>query len=288
MEEEKRAELKRMVRNIKSLPTIPGIVLKLNALADDEKATVQDIARLISSDQMLSAKVLKLVNSPFYGFPRRVSTISNAVVLLGVNVVKSLLLSSSIFEIMEKNVVGLWEHSMGAGVAANVIARHLKLPEPEELTTAALLHDIGKVIVKIELKDDYDRLLSLIEEKNLSMREAERELIFTDHAEIGEWLGRTWMLPDKLIEPITYHHEVEKSVAHQVKTSAVHLADVIVKASGFGFSGDEFVPKINPTAWKRLGLTEELLEAIVEEVEEKLVETKNFSMEIQATDAPQA
>lgn len=286
MEEEKRAELRRIVRSIKSLPTMPGVVLKLNAMADDEKATVQDIARLISSDQILSAKVLKLVNSPFYGFPRRVSTISNALVLLGVNVVKSLLLSSSIFEIMEKNVVGLWEHSLGTGVAANTIAKHLKLPEPEELSTAALLHDIGKVIIKIELKDDYSHLLSLIEEKNLSMRAAERELLYTDHAEIGEWLGKTWMLPDKLVEPIAFHHEVEKSVTHQMKTAAIHLADIIVKTAGFGFSGDDLVPEINPIAWKKLGLTEDLLEMIVEEVVDKLVETKNFSLEIQSTDGP--
>lgn len=286
--EDKRTEVRRIVRNVKSLPTIPGIVVKLNSIAEDDRATINEIAKLISSDQILSTKVLKLVNSPFYGFSRRVSTISNALILLGVNVVKSLILSSSIFELMEKNVVGLWEHSMGAGVAANVIARRLKLPEPEEISTAALIHDIGKVIIKIELKDESGRLLSLIKEKDISMREAERELLDTDHAEIGEWLAKTWLLPEKLIEPIAFHHDLEKYVTQQTKTSAVHLADILVKASGFGFSGDDFVPKIHPIAWARLGLTDELLEGIVGEVEEKLVEVKNFSMEIQASDDTQA
>jgi putative nucleotidyltransferase with HDIG domain len=228
--------------------------------------------------------VLRLVNSAFYGFPGRVSTVSNALILLGVNVVKSLALTSSIFEIMEKNVVGLWEHSMGAAVAANCISRALKLPDPEETSTAALLHDIGKVIIKIKLEKDFDLLTSLMTEKNLSMLEAEHAVLETDHAEIGGWLARSWLLPEKLIEPVAFHHNVEGSTLHQIKTAVVHVADVLVKASAFGFSGDPYVPAIQPLAWKKLGLTETLLESIIEEVEDKLVEVKNFSLDIQLTD----
>ncbi len=260
----------------------------MNALADDERTTAADIAKLISSDQALSIKVLKLVNSPFYGFPRRVSTIHSAVVLLGINVIKSLLLSSSIFEIMGKNVMGLWEHSMGTGVAANIIAKKLNLPEQEEITTAAILHDIGKVVVKMELKCDYDLLSSLVNEKGLYIIDAERELLSADHAEIGGWLVSSWMLPDKLVEPINFHHDPEKSVMHQVKTSVVHISDIIIKASGFGFSGDDFVPRISPVAWGKLGMTVKLLEEVVPEIEDKLVEIKNFSMEIQSADAIQS
>jgi putative nucleotidyltransferase with HDIG domain len=239
-------------------------------------------------DQVLSAKVLRLVNSAFYGFSRRVSTVSNAIILLGVNVVKSLTISSSIFEIMEKNVVGLWEHSMGVAVAANIISRELKLPEPEETSTAALLHDIGKVIIKIRLQDDYNLLTSQIKEKGMTMTEAERDLLATDHAEIGEWIAQSWLLPEKLIEPIAFHHDVEKSSVQRAKTAVVHIADVLVKASAFGFSGDDLVPQIQPVAWNKLGLTEELLERIIQKVEDKLVEVKQFSLEIQGGDDSKA
>lgn len=285
---EKRTEIRTIIKNISSLPTLPGILTKLNALSQDGSAPVEEISRLISSDQILSAKILKLVNSPFYGFSRRVSTISNAIILLGINVAKSLVLSSSIFEIMEKNVVGLWEHSMGAGIAANVIARRLGLPDPEETATAGLLHDIGKVFIKIEMKDDYDHLISLIRDRDISILDAERELLDSDHAEIGEWLARAWMLPDKLIEPIARHHQVEKATTHRQKTAVVHLADVIVKASGFGFSGDDLVPCIQPVAWQALGLNDTILEQIVGEVEEKLMDARNFSLEIQAGDHVEA
>lgn len=280
---DKRTLIFEIIAETSSLPTIPGVVARLQALSENRRSTIEEMARLVSSDQILSARVLRLVNSPSYGF-YRVSTISNALILLGVNVIKSLALSSSIFEIMGKSIVGLWEHSLGAGVAANVIARHLKLPEVEEISTAALLHDIGKVIIKEKCPNDYESIERLMRERNLTMLEAERELLGTDHAEVGEWLVRSWYLPDKLSEPVACHHDVARAATHHVKTAVVHLADVLVKASGFGFSGDEYIPRIQPAAWERLELTEEGLAAIVEEFEEKLVETRNFSLEMQSAD----
>ncbi len=285
--QDKRTEIIQVIRNTRSLPTIPGIINKLSSLADDGRVSVDEMARVVSSDQVLSAKVLKLVNSPFYGFSGRISTVSKALILLGVNVVKSLAISSSIFEIMEKNIVGLWEHSLGAAVAANIIARRLDLPECEEISTAALLHDIGKVIIKIRLEKDYDTIMAVVKEKEIPMIDVERDLLDIDHAEIGQFLGKSWLLPEKLIEPIACHHNVEKSNAQLTKTSVVHISDVLVKASGFGFSGDDFVPGIQPLAWEKLDLTEAMLKEIVKEFEDSLVEAKNFSMDIQSNSGKQ-
>jgi putative nucleotidyltransferase with HDIG domain len=281
--EDKRKEIRGIIMNTKSLPTLPGIISRLNALAGNDRTSIPEMARLVSSDQVLSARILKLANSPSYGF-YRVSSISNAMILLGVNVVKSLAISSSIFEIMEKNSVGLWEHSLGAGLAANIIARRLGLQNCEEISTAALLHDIGKVIIRINFGDDYRKLLALIEEKDVSMLEAERDLLGTDHAQVGAWLAKNWFLPDRLVEPIACHHDVNASLEFPQKTSVVHFADVLVKASGFGFSGDELVPLIQPAAWDKLGMSVGLLEEIVEEFEGKLIDAKNFSLEIQTAD----
>lgn len=280
---DRRAALIDIIKDTKSLPTLPGVITKLNSLAASHKSTIQEMARIVSSDQVLSARVLRLVNSPSYGF-YRVSTITNALILLGVDVVKSLAISSSIFEMMEKGTVGLWEHSLGTGVAANIIARRLGLPEVEEISTAGLLHDIGKVIIKIKCEDDYDQLLSWMQTHDRSMLEAERALLETDHAEIGTLLARSWYLPEKLIEPISFHHDVAASTNHQMKTAVVHLADILVKGSGFGYSGDDIVPVIQDAAWRKLALTDEILVEIIEELEEKLAEAKNFSLEIQGND----
>lgn len=280
---DRREEILEIIRGTNTLPTLPGVVARLQLLSENRRSTIQEMAQLVSSDQILSARVLRLVNSPSYGF-YRVSTISNALILLGVNVIKSLAVSSSIFEMMEKTGVGLWEHSLGAGVAASVIARRLKLPEVEEISTAALLHDIGKAIIKEKCPRDYIRITDLMARDGVGMRDAERRVLGIDHAEVGEILVRNWNLPDKLSEPVACHHDVARAQAHQMKAAVVHLADVLVKASGFGFSGDDYVPRIQAAAWERLGMTEEDLAAIVEEVEDKLVEARNFSLEIQSSD----
>ncbi|MEI6214205.1 MAG: HDOD domain-containing protein [Desulfuromonadales bacterium] len=277
--DDKRSELKKIIMDTKTLPTLPGVISKLNALSENDKASVQEMAKIVSSDQVLSARILRLANSPSYGF-YKVSTISNAMILLGVNVVKSLALSSSIFAIMEKNSVGLWEHSLGVGVAANLLARKLGLPECEEIATAGLLHDIGKVIVNIKCGEAEQKIHRMARDKRIFTLEAERAVVDTDHAEIGGWLANSWFLPDKLSEPVAYHHNVIKSDAHRVKTSAVHIADVLIKASAFGFSGDSFVPRIQRVAWETLQLNQQLLAELVEEVEDKLVEVKNFSLEM--------
>jgi putative nucleotidyltransferase with HDIG domain len=278
--DEKRNELKKIIMDTKTLPTLPGVINKLNSLSENEKSSVQEMAKIVASDQVLSARILRLANSPSYGF-YRVSTISNAMILLGVNVVKSLALSSSIFEIMEKNSVGLWEHSLGVGVAANLIARKLALPECEEIATAALLHDIGKVIISLKCSEAEISIRTIITEQEVYAREAERQVLDTDHAEIGAWLSKSWFLPDKLSEPIAFHHDVMLSENHRIKTSVVHIADVLIKASGFGDSGDPYVPQIQQIAWDALKLNDQILAEIVEEIEDKLVEVKNFSLELQ-------
>ena len=271
---------------MRGLPTLPGIIHKLTSLGESDKSNIEEMARLVSSDQILSAKVLRLANSPFCGFPGRVSTVSKALILLGVNVVKGLVLSTSIFEIMEKHAVGLWEHSLGSAAAAGVVSKVIGLPDSEEIATAALLHDIGKLILKINFKEDLSRIEVLAQEKEIPMYEAERICLGTDHGEIGKWLAEAWFLPDKLSEPIAFHHDVERSVSHRPKTAVVHLSDILMKASGFGFSGDEFVSRIQPAAWEALNLSESVLEESVIQIEDQLIDLKNFSLEIQKADEP--
>lgn len=265
----------------KTLPTLPTVIQKLNSLSENDKSSVQEMAKIVASDQVISARILRLANSPSYGF-YRVSTISNAMILLGVNVVKSLALSSSIFAIMEKDIVGLWEHSLGVGAAANLIARKLGLPECEEIATAGLLHDIGKVIISIKCRDAEKEIIKLVRERQIYTMEAEMEIIDTDHAEVGGWLAKSWFLPDKLGEPIAFHHDVAASKNHRIKTAVVHIADVLICASGLSNSGESFVPPIQEIAWDTLKLNEPLLTELVDEIEDKLVEVKNFSLQMMA------
>ena len=115
MEKEK---IRRKIKSIKSLPTLPAVALKVSKMAENDNTSAVGLGKIISTDQALSGRVLRLVNSSFYGFPGRISSISNAIVLLGFEVVKSLVISVSVFEMMEKGIIGLWEHSLGCAIAS--------------------------------------------------------------------------------------------------------------------------------------------------------------------------
>lgn len=280
MDDDRRA-IARMIKETRSLPTLPTIVTRLNALSEKSDSTNREMAQIITSDQILAAKVLRLVNSPFYGFPRRVSTVSNALILLGSNVVKSLVLSTSIFEMMERSLLGLWEHSLATAAASNVIADHLRLPDKEEISTAGLLHDIGKIVIRVYLEEDPERLAVLEQEVEVPVFEVERELLGIDHSEVGRLLAKSWQLPDKLIEPIACHHDVAAATTWRQHTAVVHLADLLVKARGMGLRDTEVVPRMQAAARDALNLRNGDLETIIANLEDRLVEVRSFSLDIQ-------
>lgn len=274
----KAERIKTITKRIQSLPTLPPVVRKLTTMVESPDVTAQEVGKLISTDQVLSAKVLKLVNSPFYGFPGRISSISHAIILLGFNVIKGVVLSASVFDVMEKSMVGLWEHSLGSAIISGTLSRRLGLNEPEEISTAALLHDIGKVLVRISLSADYDKIAWVIEEKGCSFREAEIEVLGVDHAEIGQWLSEEWGLPERLIIPISYHHDPDNAVRLKERVAVVHIADSLVRAFGVGYGGDKWVTKISSGAWEFIGMPRLDLQQIMRKLLADLEEVDNFRL----------
>jgi putative nucleotidyltransferase with HDIG domain len=279
----KEQHVKAIVRRIQSLPTLPPVVKKLTTMVESPDVTAKDVGKLISSDQVLSAKVLKLVNSSFYGLSGKVSSISHAVILLGFNVIKGVVLSASVFDIMERSMVGLWEHSLGTAIISGTISRGLGLSEPEETSTAALLHDIGKVLVRVSLSEDYDRIVRIAREQGRSFREAELEVLGVDHADIGSWLSREWGLPRQLIVPITFHHDPDNAPGLQDRVAVVHIADSLARAFGVGNGTDGWVCRISESAWTRLGMPGLDLKALMRQILVDLEEVENHKLSREET-----
>jgi len=263
-------EIQKRIRRIRGLPTLPPVVQKISDMVKSEKVSAEKIGKTIGQDYALTAKVLRLVNSAFYGLGGRVSSITNAVVLLGFNVVRGVVLSASVFELMDRGIVGLWEHSLGTAIASGVVAKALYVPEPETVSVAGLLHDIGKVVVPVKMPEIYKKILDIIEGSTLSIGEAERQVLAFDHSRIGMWLADEWNFPPNLTEPIVYHHTPQLAKEAKIQTAIVHLADILIRAKGFGFGGDPWVPEINTEAWNLLGFSMKELEEVVFEVGEEL------------------
>ncbi len=278
---DKKAEFRKALREVKNLPTLPGIVSKLSRMAEDPDTTTEQMGKLISKDHILSAKLLKLVNSAFYGFPQKSSSLSSAIILLGFNVIKSLIISASIFELMESSDLELWEHSLGTAVVANVMAKRLGISDPEEVSTAGLIHDIGKVAIKMELPDEYDKIVNLVEMKQISVREAELMVLGLDHAEVGGWLAKSWFLPKKLVEPIAHHHGPKKAEEETLACAILHFSDVVIRGLGYGHGADIWVPPLSKKAFEEMGIGADDFDEILDEIEEKLWDVKGFSIDIQ-------
>jgi putative nucleotidyltransferase with HDIG domain len=265
-----RVQAKKEVRRIKNLPTVPGIVAKIARMVENPETSAAEVGRLISQDQVLSAKVLRMANSAFFGMSRKISSISQALVILGFEVVKGLVLTSSVFDMIQKSMAGLWEHSIGCAAASGAVATLLGRADAEEILVAGLLHDLGKVVLALNLPEE----MSLVQEKvargDVLFYEAENEVLDFDHSELGQWLAEHWNLPESLAEPMRLHHRPEKAVLKPECTAIVHIADIIVRAKGFGNAGDDLVPPVSMAAWEMLGLRRTDFLPILEMLEPKL------------------
>ena len=266
------------IENINALPTVPGSFKSISSIIEKPSVSLEKIGQFISKDPALTTKILKMVNSAAYGFPGRISSISHAVMLLGLNVVKGLLLGVSVFEIMEKMMSGLWAHSVGCAIAAREIACKLNIKDPEEISVAALLHDIGKVIMILEYQKEYEGTIKEASAAECLIYEAEKMFFTETHPTVGMWLAEKWNFPRNLVEVISYHHTPNMSRLAIKETAIVHLADILVRARGIGFAGDNFVPLLNSAAFETLGLSnDDILDVLV-----KIEETKQVSDDMAA------
>ncbi len=283
------AQLHALVNRIDKLPTLPMVVSQLLALVESPETSAVDVNRVISTDQALTGKVLKLVNSPFYGFSRQISTVTQAVVILGFKTIKSLALSATVFEIFGGrgsqafNRTAFWEHSIGTGVAAQIVAKKMRYPLAEEAFIAGIIHDLGKVVLDQYLAEDFARVLEHRDTHNVALRAAERAVLGLDHSAIGGWLAERWHLPLPLQHAIEHHHDITRGSAEESLPAIVHLADILARTHRVGSGGDDTVPELQEAAWDRLQLDRTDLEAILRDLARDMHTVQEFIQMTQAS-----
>lgn len=277
MSEDLRTEHKGAILAVKDLPTLPRVLDEVSKLVDDPNSSSEQIAKVISYDQVLSAKVLKMVNSPIYGFPGRISSIQHALVLLGFNVIKGVIISTSVFDIMTKSMTGLWDHSVGCAMACTEVAKAAGLKDPEEYSVCGLLHDLGKVVAAVQLPEAKKRIDALVKEKDLTYLEAETEVLGFGHDRINAWLAAHWHLPPKLKEGIAHHHKPLRAEHFPAFPCVVHLGNFLVRLMEYGSGGDDNVPELNPNAIKLLKIKVVDIERCMDALSEKFIEISGLS-----------
>jgi len=277
--------LEEIVQAVNDLPSLPQIVLRVMELTEDPDSTAQDINAALAQDQGLTARVLKLANSAFYGFPRRIATVTEATVLLGFKTIRSIVLAASVNDMLSQEMEGyaleygeLWRHSQCSAMAARLIARRVKYSGLDVAYTAALLHDIGKVVLNSYLKEAYQEVLEKVDSDNITFLQSERVVLGFDHSQVGAQIAEKWNLPPELVEAIAYHHEPEQAQVNPRLTAIVHLADAICVAMGIGLGIDGLLYPVSPQALEILGLQQSDIDSILSEMVDICSDQQSFDI----------
>lgn len=259
------AEIRRRIEKVGDLPTLPLVVHKIIQISNRPHSSAEEVAQIIEKDQVLAAKVLKLANSPYYGFPKRIGTVSHAVAILGLNVVKRMAICASVFDMMmAAGMDQLWRHSLAVAMTSHTLATRAGLSHPEEVFVAGLLHDLGQVALYAKAQELAVQVERTLLDRDLWRTEAEQEILGLTHAEMAGWLADHWSLPTSLKEPMMHHHQPTLARDAPVQTAIVHVADILAKAMGYGAVDNQPVSPLSSKAWKLVNLDDNALAACVD------------------------
>jgi HD-like signal output (HDOD) protein len=227
---------KRVVSKIDSLPSLPSLYAEIMGELDSKNASIQRVGEIIAKDVGMTAKILHLVNSAFFGVPRHISSPAQATTLLGLDTIKSLVLSVQIFSQFDQNKIPvpfleqLWKHSMTAGSFAKTIAKEENQDKVniDYAFMAGMLHDLGKLVLAANFPEQYREILDAIQKENTSLLEREYEMFGATHSEVGAYLIGLWGLPGPIIEALAFHHCPSRHMGRQfIPLTAVHIANVL-------------------------------------------------------------
>jgi HD-like signal output (HDOD) protein len=271
---------------IKEMPSLPTSAAKVLEICNNSQTSPADLNQVISLDPVLVGRVLKLLNSAYYGLGQQITSLVRAIIMLGINTVKNLALSTAILGTLSTNknlrglnMEGFWRHSLCVGVTAKLIAkrRGIDAKRLEEYFTAGLLHDIGKIPMNGVLSGEYMLIVTAADRKRMPLFRSEEKKLGIDHCAAGEMIVRAWKLEGPAAETIVNHHRLaEYQGPYQDILCSVAAANCFAIHQDIGFSGDRFPEKPGDQVWETLGAGRELFDGIEKPVTEEIEKAQVF------------
>lgn len=272
------------ISRLNDLPTIPNTLLRIWKLVDSPNCSAADLEKVITMDQALSSKILRLSNSPYYGVRCEVTSCRMAITLLGFNTVRNMSIcvsvASAFLPAKDKgcllDLVSLWRHSVSCGIVAKLLAKKAGYDDSDAAFSAGILHDIGKFVMNLCLTGEYGAVLKEVREKGMSIREAEKAVFSADHSYFGARFAKMWGFPKILIRAIENHHE-DRGEDEQIDLEeVVSLANKITKSLKLGFSGDPVEEEVEVDKLSRFGIDGEGVERFYDKVKEQVISAQEF------------
>jgi putative nucleotidyltransferase with HDIG domain len=268
LDEEK---LSHIMTQVKSFPGMPATAARLMPLLQNPDASASKIEDILKYDPGLTANILKLTNSAYFGLPSRVSSVRQAIMLLGWKRLLQLVMTMCMSALMKKPVPGydlprgaLWRHSVAVSVAADLLVKSLSISDADEVFTAALLHDIGKLVLGDYVQEDLEKIEGMVT-KGISFEVAEFVVLGTNHATIGARILQNWSLPQELVNAVSWHHDPENCDHYCLLSDVVHIANIVGRRVGFrkGRDGQALEPSLDVA--ERLGVNQGHIDALAEQ-----------------------
>ena len=274
-----------LVKGVGDLVSLPDVFIRINQLIENPDSTSEDIVKAVSQDPSFTVRLLRVANSPFYGFSSTVETVSRAVSLIGTKQIHNLALSTSVsrtFAGLPNDLVSMdnfWLHSLYCALAARILAKKVKKCDAEAMFTAGLLHDIGELVIFNRLPEQAKEALLLVLDSGdeLPIYVAENQIMGFDHSQIGGELARQWHLPPLLEECIAYHHNISQAQLWPREVALIHIANILALMAEVDTLDPNDAEPFDQQAWEITGLdTEETIQSTISEAQEEFVEAKKL------------
>ncbi|MEA3221966.1 MAG: HDOD domain-containing protein [Thermodesulfobacteriota bacterium] len=260
----------RILADVKTLPAISTAALQIANVLRDPDVDIKDVIRIVEYDPGMTANVLRLANSSYFGGSYNIGSIQQAIVRLGIDKLFDLVTVSATHEVIDKPIAGyelppgeLWRHSVAVAITAKNLANSLGIMAEDTAFTAGLLHDIGKVVIGAFVEKDFDKIDAIAKASDLSFETAERKILGIDHAEIGYAVLDMWKFPDKITRAVRFHHRPEDIQGGIPEVDAVHIADILCLMMGIGPGREGLRYRVSDDILSRYSLTPPILEKIV-------------------------
>jgi len=266
-------KIEHIMAQVKAFPGMPDTSARLLTMLKDQESSAAQIEEILKYDPGMTANILKLTNSAYFGIPTKVSSVRQAIVLLGWKRLLQLVMTMCMSTVMRKPVPGydlsqgeLWMHSVAVSVAAELVVKALKIPGADEVFTAALLHDVGKLVLGGFVQNDIQQIKAMVA-KGIAFEVAEFIVLGIDHANIGARILEKWSFPADLVNAVGLHHDPDSCENHCTFSDIVHVANILGLMAGYGNGGNgtETVPSNSVT--ERLGFKSVHLESLAEETQ---------------------
>jgi len=245
---------------IEDLPTLPAIAMEVNRMLEDVDTSIKKLSQIIENDQAIVPKILKLVNSSFFGVRSKITNTSHAIVILGFNTVRNAIVSVSIIDAFAKkdalngfDIAEFWKHSVAVAVTSRHLAAKNRFYCPEDAFTGGLLHDIGKLVLSQYFPELFEEVWTATQKDGLSWYEIEKKVLAVTHPQIGAYLAKKWQLPDGLVDAVKYHHTINTKAGDPNLLMIAYAANIIVNRFDVQTPESFDVSQIHPEAHKLMG-----------------------------------